>query len=193
MIYGSRKAKAVTLSPEGESYVKELLVKYGLSDNADNEAGKSGRASNGQKTIEQDTKAHSAPIIYQYEKQCWKCKQMTDIITYIVYESDRTNLVYPWDKIRLNDEKSFEQTMAHMEDPGIEWYPLLVVGNDEKLDEALMVMFPERIKIKYSKTMDKSYPMNVCRYCGAIQGQNYVYRDVNKYVREMAPIDIVET
>jgi hypothetical protein len=42
MIYDSRKAKSVTLSPEGEVYVKELLTKYGLSDDADNGADKSG-------------------------------------------------------------------------------------------------------------------------------------------------------
>jgi hypothetical protein len=55
-----------------------------------------------------------------------------------------------------------------------------------------MSAFPERIKIKYSKTMDASYPMNICRHCGAIQGQNYVYRDINKYIQTMAPLDVVE-
>jgi hypothetical protein len=128
----------------------------------------------------------------KYEKQCWKCGQTTDIITYIVYESDRTSLVYPWDKIRLNEERSFERTMAHREDPDIEWYPLLVVGNDEKLHALLMKAFPDKIKIKYSKTMEKSYPMNICRHCGAIQGQNYVYRDINKYIQRMASIAIVQ-
>jgi hypothetical protein len=193
MIYDSRKAKSVTLSPAGKAYAEKLLAKYGLSDNADDEPIIFGVVADESKNIEQNTKANSGLVIYQYEKQCWKCGRTTDIITYIVYESDRTNLVYPWNKSRLNEEMSIERTMAHMKDSSIEWYPLLVVGNDEKFDEVLMGMFPEKIKIKYSRTMEKSYPMNVCRHCEAIQGQNYVYRDVNKYIRSMTAIDIMET
>jgi hypothetical protein len=55
-----------------------------------------------------------------------------------------------------------------------------------------MEAFPEKIKIEYSKTMDKSYPMNICRHCGAIQGKNFVYRDINDYIYRMLRIDIVK-
>jgi hypothetical protein len=51
MIYDSRKAKSVTLSHEGEAYVKKLLTKYGLPDNAGNEVDISGAATNEPKNI----------------------------------------------------------------------------------------------------------------------------------------------
>jgi len=33
--------------------------------------------------------------------------------------------------------------------------------------------------------------MNLCDHCGAIQGWNYIYRQVNEAIKEMEPIEIL--
>lgn len=126
--------------------------------------------------------------IYKLDKFCWKCKQKTSIYTYIVFD-DGTNddVVYPWDKERLLRNQNI---FAHLEDPSIEYYGLKIVGDDEDLDKDLMEKFPDKIKINYSKTQNRSYPMNVCDHCKSIQGWNFVYRQVNELINDMKPIKI---
>ena len=97
------------------------------------------------------------------------------------------NVTFPWDKERLLQNQNI---MAHLQDPSIEYYGLKVIGQDEKLDQTLMQKFPQKIQVKYSRTQNRSYPMNLCDHCGAIQGWNYIYRQVNEFIQEMKPISI---
>lgn len=56
---------------------------------------------------------------------------MTEILTYIKFDDETDeDLVYPWNKKRLNKNKSPEGIMAHMENANIEYYPIKVIGSD---------------------------------------------------------------
>lgn len=131
-------------------------------------------------------------IIYSYVRTCYKCDKDTEILTYIVWDNaDNENLIYPWDKNRLNKEWSSERTLAHIKYPEIEFYPIKVMGSDEKLDELMMKTYPSRIYKKYSNTQLRKYPMNVCQHCGAKQGEFFVYSEINKRIQKMENLNIV--
>ncbi len=128
--------------------------------------------------------------IYTFKKQCHMCHRHTDIITYIKF-SDGTydDVIYPWDKKRLLKNQN---VLPHIFDPSIEYYGLIVVGDCEKYDKLLMDKFPDKIKIRYSATVKKAYPMNICSHCGAHQGNNYIYRYVNVMIESMQKINMIE-
>lgn len=90
----------------------------------------------------------------------------------------------------LNKEKSFEESMLHIEYPEIEWYPIKVIGSAEKLDKLMLKYFPNNIKEKYSSTQKRIYPMNICENCGAKQGEFFIYQDLNKKIQKMEMLDI---
>lgn len=128
-------------------------------------------------------------IVYKFKKQCYQCQKETTILTYLKFKNG-DDLIYPWNKNRLNKEKSFEESMLHLEYPQIEWYPINVIGSDEELDEIMLKKFPDNIKEKYSSTQKRMYPMNICEKCGAKQGEFFIYRDLNKKIQQMEKIDI---
>ena len=131
-------------------------------------------------------------VVYSYVRTCYKCKGDTEILTYIVWDNaDNENLLYPWDKNRLNEEWSSERTLAHIKYPEIEFYPIKVIGADEELDELMMKNYPSRIYKKYSNTQSREYPMNVCQHCGAKQGEFFVYSEINKRIQQMEELEIV--
>ena len=59
---------------------------------------------------------------------------------------DGDDLIYPWDKNRLNKEKSLEETLIHMQHPEIEWYPIKIIGSDESLDYLMLQNFSKLYK-----------------------------------------------
>lgn len=125
--------------------------------------------------------------VYELTKQCYKCHKDTSAFTYIVFDDGTgDDVVFPWNKERLLENQNI---VAHLQDPSIEYYGLKVVGEDEELDHILMNKFPNKIKRKYSKTQGRSYPMNICDHCGAIQGWNYIYRQVNEMIKRMEKIE----
>lgn len=95
--------------------------------------------------------------------------------------------MFPWDKERLLENQDL---VAHFTDPSIEYYGLKVIGEDEKLDHILMHKFPDQIKVKYSNTQKRNYPMNMCCHCGAIQGEFFIYHQVNEMIKNMQEIEI---
>lgn len=128
--------------------------------------------------------------VYKLERQCYRCRKETSVLTYIVFDDGTDqDVVFPWDKQRLLQSQNI---FAHLQDPSIEYYGLKVVGADERLDRLLMAEFPNKIRYKYSKVQKRSYPMNLCDHCGAIQGWNYVYRQVNEEIQEMQEIQKLE-
>ena len=62
-------------------------------------------------------------IVYSLNRVWYKCKSYTRALTYLKFPEGDV-LIYPWDKDRLNKEKSLEETMLHIEHPEIEWYPM---------------------------------------------------------------------
>lgn len=57
-------------------------------------------------------------IVYKFKKQCYQCQKETTILTYLKFKNG-DDLIYPWNKNRLNKEKSFEESMLHLEYPQI--------------------------------------------------------------------------
>ena len=63
-----------------------------------------------------------------------------------------------------------------------------VIGDIMEYDHMLMEKYPERIKSVYSKTKNKTYPMNVCSHCGSGQGWYFIYRDINNVIKNKEEI-----
>lgn len=130
-------------------------------------------------------------IIYFFEQLCYKCDENTTILTYLLFDDDTNeNLVFPWDKHRLNRGKSMDAHLAHMSHPEIEFYPIKVLGYDEKLDDLMLKRFPNKIRMEYSATQKRTYPMNICQHCGAKQGEFFIYKELNKFIRNMEEVAI---
>lgn len=128
--------------------------------------------------------------VYKLTKHCYKCHKDTSVFTYIVFnDGTGDDVLFPWDKERLLENQDI---IAHYNDPSIEYYGLKVVGDDEELDNILMNKFPDRIKLRYSKTQRRSYLMNICEHCGAKQGWNFIYRQVNERIKRMEKIETIE-
>ena len=56
-----------------------------------------------------------------------------------------------------------------------------------------MGKYPTPIKEKYSKTKNKSYPMNICPHCGMQKGWYFVYREINEKIKGMKPLKTIES
>lgn len=127
--------------------------------------------------------------IYQFKRPCYKCGQATTIYTYITF-SDNANedVTFPWDKERLLRNQDI---FAHLQDSSIEYYGLNVIGGIEDLDEMLLEKLPEKIKMQYSRTQNRKYPMNICEHCKAKQGEYFIYRCVNKMIKNMEEIEVL--
>ena len=82
--------------------------------------------------------------------------------------------------------------MHTFRDPSIEYYGLKVIGGNERLDKLLQNKFPGTIKMQYSKTQNRNYPMNLCEHCGAKQGEYFIYRRVNELIKNMQEIEVIE-
>lgn len=131
--------------------------------------------------------------VYTFKKECYRCHRETDIITYIKFaDNGYEDLVYPWDKHRLMKNQTLQHLLAHIKDPSIEYYSLMIIGDCQEYDDVLMKKFPNKITVQYSATTKTSYPMNLCSNCGAQQGHYFVYRQINEIINSMEPIDIVE-
>ncbi len=131
--------------------------------------------------IEDSGKADCPFVVYRLMKECYKCRKQTSVLTYIVFDDGTDeDVVFPWDNERLLEN---QHIFSHMQDPSIEYYGLKVVGDDDRLDHLLMKKFPNKIQCKYSRVQQRSYPMNLCDHCGAIQGWNYIYRQVNEMIK----------
>ena len=132
--------------------------------------------------------------VYSFKKECYRCHQSTNILTYITFSDDTAeDLIYPWDKNSLMKTQSMKQVLAHMADPSIEHYGLNVVGDNPKYDKMLLAKYPSQFKNTFSQTVGSTYLMNVCENpnCGAGQGRNFVYRRVNELIQQMKEIEII--
>lgn len=128
--------------------------------------------------------------VYTFKKQCHKCHQYTDVITYIKFDDGSyEDLDYPWDQFRLF---KIQNAFAHLLDPSIEYYGILVLGDCKEYDEMLLNAFPDRIFLKYSATTENSYAMNICSHCGTHQGHYFLYRQINEMIQSMYPIDEID-
>lgn len=130
-------------------------------------------------------------IVYSYDKTCYNCGEKTQLLTYIVYTGNiLDNFTYPWDKIKA---LKYQNTELHMINEDIEYYGVKVLGDVFSFDEIMVNKYPKRISVAYSKTLRRSYAMNICEHCKAIQGKNFVYKDINRFIRDMTPLNVFDT
>lgn len=126
--------------------------------------------------------------IYHFERECYKCKNHTTIYTYIIFDDGTDeDVTFPWDKERLLEYQDLE---CHLMMPSLEFYGLKTLGQDKNMDKIMLQKFPDKIQKKYSNTLKRTCPMNLCQHCGAKQGDFYVYEMVNKKIAKMENIDI---
>lgn len=129
-------------------------------------------------------------ITYCYEHECYKCHKKNHILTYIIFDDgSKESLVFPWDKQRLLKHQNI---WAHMQDSSIEYYGLKTIGRFPEFDEIMLKKYPGRIAVKFSQQLKAPSTMNLCEHCGAGQGQNFVYRSVNKFIQKKISLDIVK-
>lgn len=99
--------------------------------------------------------------IYKWEKECWKCRDITPIYSYYL-----TYQLYDLDELF---SFGFEE---------------VGIGDIEYFDNILMSNI-DTIKQKYSKTLETTYVANTCIHCGALQGRNYVVKDPHEIIGEL--------
>lgn len=120
--------------------------------------------------------------IYAYERLCYNCNKYTTMLTYIILSDSERSLTFPWDKEALLERQDI---LKHIADPSIEYYGLRVLGKYKKFDDIMIKLFPDRIAYRYSKTTDSIYAMNLCEHCCAKQGENFLYRHINYFIKKM--------
>ncbi|MEG0619344.1 MAG: hypothetical protein RR557_08605 [Bacilli bacterium] len=127
--------------------------------------------------------------VYEYKRNCYNCKKDTDILTYIKFnDGTKDDVVFPYDKERLLENQDLEQ---HLSDPACEYYGLIVLGDDARIDGIMAKLYPEKIKLLYSTVINRKYYMNVCEHCGCKQGKNYVLKGINDFIRDEVELKIV--
>ncbi|MBC2125764.1 hypothetical protein [Listeria innocua] len=131
-------------------------------------------------------------LVYEYKKTCYRCKKETSIKTYIIDTVSQENLIFPWNKVDLNNRKSAELRRMHMQYPKIEFYPIEVIGHNEKYDRLLMKYFPENITIDFSNVQKRTYPMNHCDNCKMKQGEFYIFEDINLMIQRMEKASVIK-
>lgn len=138
---------------------------------------------------DKDISIYEVPFkIYMFERACYNCSKKTKIITYIRYADTNEDVTFPWNINRLaRGQRIFE----HLNDPSIEYYDIKVIGDIDIYDEMLFHLYPDRIQLRYSKTLGCVYLMNLCEHCGAKQGNHFVYREINKIINENRIIKIL--
>ena len=128
--------------------------------------------------------------VYEIPRKCYKCDKKTTMLSYIKFDDDKMDdVVFPWNKERLLDG---QDTIAHMMDPKIEYYGLKVLGADEQLDDIMLKKYPECIKVCYSRTQERRYPMNICKHCGAPLGWYELYCIVNDSIKKDIELKVFE-
>lgn len=112
--------------------------------------------------------------IYQFHRICWKCGAATPIYSYyldvqIRNEMNSRYLLKDRDlNCAFNDVSTdFLDSRARMQ-----LFSEIGIGVIEKIDRCLADKIPT-IGERYSKTMDKSYFMNICEECRSVQGINF--------------------
>lgn len=140
-------------------------------------------------------KNNSLPfIVYSVPKQCWKCGNEIELLTYITYKDNPTeSITFPWDKKRLLETQDIKAHMFDGRNGKIEYYGVHVLGEIEKFNSLIMQKFPNRIQVKYSKQQNANYPMNICPNCGAHQGWFFLFEAVDQHIKQMKELKIVDS
>ncbi|MDR2491874.1 MAG: hypothetical protein LBD25_00180 [Coriobacteriales bacterium] len=137
--------------------------------------------------------------LYALDHNCWKCGYSIQIPTYINYESHLEPLKFPWDRVRLNKEKSDTEQLLHVfTDAGIEYYPVSVVGQNPGLDQLLAEQNPvlvDKAKMRKRETSRMpGYPYLAahCPRCKVVQGWfPSVYYQINRVISVDEELPIV--
>ncbi|MCM1083329.1 MAG: hypothetical protein NC428_07615 [Clostridium sp.] len=126
--------------------------------------------------------------VYKYFRECYNCGKGTMMLTYMTYKDNpNESLVYPYDMNWL----LHHQSVLHVINPKIEYYSVMVLGDNEAYDKIMLEMFPYKIKRKFSQTIQTEYAMNICEHCGAKQGKNFIYIAVNRFIKDQINIPTV--
>ena len=143
--------------------------------------------------------------IYSFCRSCWSCQKDIKIYTYLLYESDLSSMFYPWNKIRLNDEKTPAEYFLHTKDGKMEYYPFVILGDREitkkdglgKLAEwdHLMTKWIPEIKVGSSKRAKEifdceQYVANHCHKCHRLQGYYFMKEYIDLVIQHMEALEI---
>ena len=129
--------------------------------------------------------------IYTLPIKCYSCGKTTNVLTYIKYGDNLSeDVLYPWNMKHLH---TVQDIIFHMTHPDTEAYNIKILGTIKAYDDMLLKKYPQRIKNKFSKTLNKTYAMNLCEHCNSKQGWFYVYREIEKHILNQRPIEIEQS
>lgn len=140
-------------------------------------------------------------VVYKYTKPCWhrNCHRPFDVLTYIVYANRRNesleftsieNVEYPWNKHRLLDLADVRTHVFY--DATHEYYGCAVLGEVPSLDAILLDEYKDNLKLSFSNTIKETYVANVCPYCGQIVGKNFLFLDINDFIKANQELEVVD-
>ncbi len=98
--------------------------------------------------------------IYKWEKECYRCKNMTFVYSYFLY----------YELEELDEIFSINHGMG--------------IGDISWIDNHLTQQI-KTIKKCFSKTTSSSYIANTCSNCDALQGRNYVVSDPHEIITDL--------
>lgn len=127
--------------------------------------------------------------VYKFNKHCGNCQKTTTIYTYIVFsDNPKEDVTFPWNKKRLLRNQN---TFAHLCNPGLEFYGLRIIGQNEDLDEMFAKFFPKKIKLRYytSRKRVDFQAQNLCDHCHAPQDIFSIYKYVDNKIKQKEKIE----
>ena len=130
-------------------------------------------------------------LVYSFKHNCYKCKRDTNILTYITFK-DGSSLVYPWDKNRLNNEKTWDDVLNHIVYEEIEFYPIYIIGSNRQYDSLLVEKYKGKIKYGNSIKLSKSSAVIICEHCGARQNRNSLNKEIDNKIQRMEEIKVFD-
>ena len=130
--------------------------------------------------MEGDSVVKNNIYIFIASKECWKCKQSTPVYAVGVKSEDIIDLNYP------SNKNVYEET----------GYDVVFLELNRNIPSFIKEYLESKTSCKerYSKTINKKYFANICEHCNALQGNNFIYDEVDSPFNSMPydHYDVVE-
>ncbi|MBI5973660.1 DUF5710 domain-containing protein [Staphylococcus caledonicus] len=132
------------------------------------------------KWVEGDSVVKNNIYIFIASKECWKCKQSTPVYAIGVKSEDIIDLNYP------SNKNVYEET----------GYDVVFLELNRNIPSFIKEYLKDKTNCKerYSKTINKKYFANICKHCNALQGNNFIYDEIDSPFNSMPydNYDVVE-
>lgn len=119
------------------------------------------------KWIEGESVATNNVYIAVMDRECWKCKNETPVYGFAVRSKDIIDITGETDDIE--------------EYTGFDTVIIPIGSNDVPEEVRKYLSESTKCEIRFSKTIKKSYFSNICTHCNTLQGNHFVYDEVDSF------------